>query len=84
MTFHQQVNEASERGSIAAKANEACDALLVVASPNLILNISDGHKHGSLSINEDDDPVMMEAVRLFAQGNYTNAMSKLREVMTDG
>jgi len=75
MNFHDTVNEASERGGRVAKASETCEAIKVCASPTLILNISDGHNHGVLNVNEDDE--LMNHLRLFAVENYHKAWEEI-------
>ena len=83
MSFHETVNKAMNQQGVIAKADKACDALRVMASPNVILNVSDGHNQGVLTIDEEKNPEMMAALRAFAQLEYTETMCEMREVVND-
>lgn len=82
INFHKSVNESNERRGIISKASEACDVLKVLASPTLVLNISDGHNHGVLNVNEDIEVALTEQLRETAQANYVKAMAEVREAVT--
>jgi len=77
MSFHDAANEAANHRGIVAKASETCDALKVLASPTIVLNISDGHNHGVLNVREEDP--LMDQLRETAQSNYVDAMAEVRE-----
>ena len=84
MEFNDAVNQASVRGGVIAKASEACKAIVVCASPTLILNISDGYKQGVLHVQEDS--VLMDTLRRCVQEQYQEAMSEVTDTgeVTDG
>ena len=75
--FHDTVNKSVRQRSILAKCVEACDALKVVATSDIILNISDGHNQGVLHINEDDP--LMEHIRMFAEAKFIAARKAVEE-----
>ncbi len=59
--FHTTVTEAMRQRSEHAEKVKQIDLLKVLAAPNVILNISDGHNHAEVSISEDED--VMQALR---------------------
>ena len=52
--FHNVVSGAIEERAALANKVRVADALKVLASNSVILNISDGHNHGTVNLTEDD------------------------------
>lgn len=75
--FYDTVNDSNNRRAIHVDIVRACDALKAVATSDIILNISDGHNQGQLSINEDTDKACMDAIRSLAEKRYLTALAEV-------